>query len=85
VLEARGLPAELVAATVAETFAGTDEGVAAVAVGRRRVAALRGLAPEVARRRLAGYLSRRGHGAGAIAEALRVLLPATDDDGPEGG
>lgn len=83
VLQARGLAPDVIAAAAAEAFAGTDEGAAAAAAGRRRLVALRGLAPALARRRLAGYLSRRGHGAEAIAHALRALLPATGEDGTE--
>ena len=73
-LQVRGLPPDVIAAAIAECFAETDEAAAAVAAGRRRLAALRGLAPAVARRRLAGHLSRRGYGAEAIAHALRALL-----------
>jgi regulatory protein len=83
VLLARGLAPDVIAAAVAEAFAGTDEGAAAAAAGRRRLAALRGLARQVARRRLAGYLARRGYPAAAIASALRALLPAGAGDEPE--
>ena len=76
----RGLPPDVVAAVAAECFAEGEEGEVAVAVARRRLPALRGLAPDVARRRLAGYLSRRGHGADAIAHALRALLGQAGDE-----
>ncbi len=85
-LETRGLPPEVVAAAAAEAFAQTDEAAAALAAGRRWVGGRRGLAakdPETARRRLAGYLSRRGYGGEAIARALRALLSGRRTGDPD--
>jgi regulatory protein len=82
-LAARGLDPKLVAAVAAEAFAEAGEPAAAVAAGRRRLAALRDVAPAVARRRLAGYLSRRGYQAEAIAHALQALLGRAGDEPEE--
>ena len=85
-LAARSLSPEVVAAASAEAFAEVDEPAAAVAAARRRLRSLRGIAsrdPEAARRRLAGYLSRRGYGAEIIARALRTLLGKTGGGDPD--
>lgn len=84
VLRSRGLLPDVVAAAVTEAFAETDERAAALAAGQRRLVALRGLPAEVARRRLAGHLSRRGHGPEAIAHALHALLGRGGDEPEEG-
>jgi len=44
-------------------------------VARRRLRSLGGLEPEVARRRLIGWLVRRGFGAGEAAGVVRSLIP----------
>jgi regulatory protein len=84
VLAARGLPPGLVAEAAAEAFAERDEATAALAAGRRRLAGLRGLPPEVIRRRLAGHLSRGGYSAEAVAQALRALLGSAPGGDPGG-
>ena len=50
---------------------------------RRRLGALRGLAPDVARRRLLGWLVRRGFGLGESARVARdlVAFPDRETDG----
>ena len=50
---------------------------------RRRLGALRGLAPDVARRRLVGWLVRRGFGLGESARVARdlVAFPDRETDG----
>lgn len=86
----RRLRAELVAHGVAPRIA--DEAIAAMLTADReeelilvqakaRFRRLRGLAPSVARRRLIGWLQRRGFGSGAIARALRALQGANVDNG----
>ena len=72
----------MVAAAAAEAFAGTDEAAAAVAAGSRRLRGLAGVDRRAARRRLAGYLSRRGYGGEAVAHALRALLGGAPGDDP---
>lgn len=51
--------------------------------GRRRLGALRGVAPEVARRRLIGWLVRRGFGIGESARAARALLASSSEEPDE--
>jgi regulatory protein len=85
-LAARGLSAEVVAAASAEALAEVDEAAAALAAARRRLRGLRGIAsrdPGATRRRLAGFLSRRGYGAEAIAQTLRTLLAQAPGGDPE--
>jgi regulatory protein len=56
--------------------AGIDETDAARQVARKRAKALRRFDPEVARRRLTGYLSRRGFPPAAVRVAVDQALPA---------
>jgi regulatory protein len=79
-LRARGVSAEIINETLAALISPETEEDAALDVTRRKVERLRRLPPDVARRRLAGWLRRRGFGAGAIARALRLL----GDSEPEG-
>src|SRR5690606_31058760 len=57
-----GVDRETARAAVSEVVEEEDiqEGDSALALARRRAGALRGLAPDVARRRLFGFLARRG-------------------------
>ena len=50
-------------------------------VAQRRLKAIRGLEPTVARRRLAGFLARRGFRPGAVRAMVRELLP-DEAEGP---
>ncbi|HLV25466.1 MAG TPA: regulatory protein RecX [Gemmatimonadales bacterium] len=63
---------------------GIDEGESALALARRRAGSLRGLEPEVARRRLYGFLARRGfdsaHVMAAVKAALAELEISDEDD-----
>ncbi|MEP7346475.1 MAG: regulatory protein RecX [Gemmatimonadaceae bacterium] len=52
---------------------GTDERVAALQVARKRLKTLRSLDPATRKRRLYGFLARRGYDAGAISLVLRDL------------
>jgi regulatory protein len=51
-----------------------DERGAALAAARRRLAALRNVEPDVRRRRLHGFLARRGYEYDVIADVLREAL-----------
>jgi regulatory protein len=75
-----GLPEDLAERIVAERLEGEDPGEWALETAMERAGSLRGLDEETARRRLYGYLKRRGF---ADAEALRAVdeaLSAPDDD-----
>ena len=47
---------------------------------QRKLRSMRGLAPEVATRRLVGMLARKGHGPGVAFAVVREELGAIDDD-----
>ena len=51
-----------------------DEVALCLAAAERRLRTLRNLAPEVQRRRLTGYLMRRGFGGAAVHDVVRRLL-----------
>ncbi len=53
-----------------ETLQGYDESLSAWRLVESRLRAVQGLPASVARRRLAGYLSRRGHSAETVRKAL---------------
>lgn len=72
-LRARGVSGEIITETLAALISPDLEEVAALDATRRKVERLRRLPPDVARRRLVGWLQRRGFGARAIGRALRVL------------
>lgn len=59
---------------------GFDEHLACRTAAEKRLRALRGLDPVVARRRLIGFLTRRGFAGGTVAAVLRDLRVARDDD-----
>jgi regulatory protein len=60
-----------------------DEYPAALELARKRARSLRGEAPLVRRRRLAGYLQRRGYGWDVVSRVLDALL-GDEDDADEG-
>ena len=68
-LRAKGIDSE----TITEALAGTDESELALAAARPRAARLAGLEYGDFRRRLAGFLQRRGFGYDATAAAVRQL------------
>ncbi|MDQ8145333.1 MAG: regulatory protein RecX [Gemmatimonadota bacterium] len=86
-LARRGVAPALVDQVLAERAADAESAPedGALVAGRRRMGALRGLAPDVARRRLVGWLVRRGFGMGESMRAARQLLAASasaaDDPG----
>lgn len=75
-----GLPAELAERVVAERLADEDARVWALEAARERLPRLRGLERETARRRLFGYLQRRGFDASEALGATDEVLPALDED-----
>ncbi len=79
-LRDKGIDEAEIAGALAELTAERDVRDLAAEAARRRLPALRGLASAVARRRMAGYLSRRGFGAEVILELCRRLFPADADD-----
>lgn len=74
-LATRGVDRRVAESAVDEVFAdeGADEGTLAERAARKRVRALRALAPDVRRRRLQAWLSRRGFAGDAIRQALASL------------
>jgi regulatory protein len=72
-LLAKGVERGIIEATLSKYSNELDDKEAALSLAQKKLRSLRGLAPEVARRRLAGFLGRRGFAAGAIAEALKIL------------
>lgn len=79
-LRARGVAGDVIEAAVNDLISPQREDGAALVQAARRVERLRGLPRDVARRRLVGWLQRRGFGGGAIARAVRTVLGAR----PEG-
>lgn len=67
----KGVARELAEAALRE--AGAEEEALAVAVARRQLPRYARQPPEVAVRRLAGYLARRGFGPAAVSRALRAV------------
>jgi len=72
-LRVRGVARDIVDAALSGLISPEREDGVALEQARRRVERLRGLPADVVRRRLVGWLQRRGFGAGAIARALRAL------------
>jgi regulatory protein len=78
-LRAKGIPEGEIVGALREAY--TERGAREVAetAATRRLPALRGLPPDVARRRLAGYLSRRGFAAEIILALCRKHFPPGGD------
>lgn len=74
-----GLPEELAERVVAERLAAEDPREWALEVARERLPRLQGLARATARRRLFGYLTRRGFAATEALGATDEVLPALDE------
>lgn len=73
-LRQKGVDSETIEQALREAFSESDEYQLALAVARARLRRYRGEAPDVAYRRLAGVLQRRGFSAGAITRTLREVL-----------
>jgi regulatory protein len=70
-LRARGVPPEIIDRAIDE--ADIDEYGAALELARRRAARMQDLEPEVWRRRMAGFLQRRGYGWDVVRQVLEEL------------
>ena len=80
-LARRGVAPAVVSQVLAEREHDAVEDAGGVlGAARRRLNAMRGLAPDVARRRLVGWLVRRGFGMGESMRATRTLLDASAAD-----
>lgn len=73
-LRQKGVAAEVIEQVLQATLPGSTERTRAVEVARARAQRYRGEPREVAFRRLAGVLRRRGFSSAAIAAALREVL-----------
>jgi regulatory protein len=73
-LARRGVPRDTAEEALAEE-ASADESEAVAELARRKAAAYRGLARDAARRRLAGFLSRRGFALEDVLRAVDAVLP----------
>jgi regulatory protein len=71
-----GVAADIVAEAVEEVFAdeAVDEAAVVEQLARRRAVSLTGLEPAVQRRRLYGYLARRGYDANDVRRAVEAVL-----------
>lgn len=72
-LFAKGIDREIVEAVLSQYRSQVDEKSEAMALARKKLRTLQGLKPEAARRRLAGFLARRGFSTEAVALALRSI------------
>jgi len=79
-LWSKGVDRQVAAAALGELDAPGAELDRACELARQRAGRMRNLAPEVAYRRLAGLLARRGYAPGVCHEATRRALAITDDD-----
>jgi regulatory protein len=82
-LRARGIPEREIRGALHEVFAEREAREVAEAAAVRKLATLTGLAPAVARRRLAGHLSRRGFADGIILDVCRKYFPDLEDPGEQ--
>ena len=74
-LARRGVASALVEQVLAEREVDvSDDSAGVLGAARRRLNALRGLAPDVAQRRLVGWLVRRGFGMGESIRTAKSLL-----------
>ena len=79
-LRQKGVDREVVRETI--EAAELDEAAAALEVGRAKLRSYAGLEPPVVRRRLGGYLARRGYDGETVRRALDRLL-GDEPDPPE--
>lgn len=70
----KGVAREVIDRTLHHTLSAQDESTMAVAVARARLPRYRGAPREVAYRRLAGVLQRRGFSPAVVAQVLREVL-----------
>lgn len=74
-LAQKGVGKELAEEAVEEVWAGRSERSVALTLARRRMESYRGLPEAKAKRRLHGYLERRGFALDVIITVLRELFP----------
>lgn len=72
-LATRGVPPATAQEAVASMLAPEQEENLALTQARARFRRMQGLPPDIARRRLVGWLQRRGFGQAAIARAMRTI------------
>lgn len=86
-LAARGVAPAVIAEALGAQLLPEQEEALALRQAGDRLRRLRGFPPHVARRRLVGWLQRRGYSAGTIARTLRKVGPSSagssDDDPPD--
>jgi regulatory protein len=84
VLAQKGVARDVVQDAVAEVFEdeAVDEEALAESAGRKKLRSLGGLDPATRRRRLYGYLARRGHDADVIRQVMARVLEGGDGDEP---
>jgi regulatory protein len=84
-LAKRGVARDVSDEAIEEVFEeeGIDETAAIERVARKKLRLLGGLDLATQKRRLFGFLARRGYDSDAIARVLRVVLTPTDDENDE--
>ncbi|MBI5834324.1 MAG: regulatory protein RecX [Armatimonadetes bacterium] len=82
-LRRRGIDRDVVELVLDEQYPREDEAAVALDLARRRAPRLAGLPPDQARRRLAGYLERRGLNARAVWAAVDAALSDVEPNGDE--
>lgn len=77
-LREKGIDREIVRQAIDD--AGIDERAAAVELARTKARSYAGLEPEVAKRRLSGFLARKGYNFDVVKHAISETLGAHSDD-----
>ena len=72
-LRQKGIDDDMIAATLADASQDYDEDAAVVSLAQKRLKKYKAIDPLAARRRLYGYLARRGFSNGAIMKALNGI------------
>lgn len=73
-LFAKGIDRETVDQAISDYKNNADEFPAALDLARRKIRLLSKLEPEAAKRRLAGFLARRGYEVSIVSKVLKELL-----------
>jgi regulatory protein len=79
-LRVRGVSADVAEEAITTLVPRAVEDDVAMSQARARLVRLRGLPPEVARRRLAAWLQRRGFGGEVIARVMRTVTQSPPDE-----
>jgi len=82
-LRVRGIAEVEIAGALEEAYGERDARQVAEAAADRKRAGLQGLAPEIARRRLAAYLSRQGFSAEIVLALCRKHFPPGEERTPD--